>query len=132
MVMTSRGRKQGSPNRLTLQSKTQIAQAVLPHIEKTLRGINALDPKQRLDVLIKFFPYFLEKGKVSAQETEVQMLLEKHLLPHYDKIGIYFGHLDEKEKAKVLLKLLSYFSPKQNSKIAPKISQKLKLPIKSI
>lgn len=124
-----KGRKQGSPNRFTVQTKQKIADTVLPYLEKILKGINALDPAARINVLMKVLPYLLPKGSaLTNQEAEVQTLLEKHLLRHYERIGTYFSHLTPEKKAPLLVKVLRYITPKQITKVGSKIKKKLKQP----
>ena len=126
-----RGRQQGSKNRMTQRTKQYLGEAISPHIKEVFKNINALDPEQRIRILIKCLPYFLSKGKVSDEETEVQKILYEQLLPHYKKIDIYFNHLPLEEKGKVLVQLLKMLTPQQISAVAPIINRKLKRPGRS-
>lgn len=126
---TNKGRKQGSPNRFTLQTKQQIAGIALPHLEKALKGINALEPIERINVLMKVLPYLLPKGSaLTNQEAEVQTILEKHLMRHYERIGMYFSHLAQEKKAPLLVTLLRYITPKQITKVTSITKKQLKQP----
>lgn len=126
MNKLSKGRKQGSMNRVTLKTKEQLREAIMPEIDKVFKNISSVEHGQRLSILIKFLPYLLAKGKVSNEESEVQEILYKQLLPHYNKIGIYFCHLPPELKSKMLLQCLKMLTPQQISTVAPVITKQLR------
>ena len=121
-----KGRKQGSLNRMTQETKQELKEAVLPQLQQVFKGINSLDPEKRIAIAIKCLPYFLSKGKVSNEETEVQQILFKQLLPHYNRFEMYFSHLPTDERAKVLVQLLKMLTPQQISTVAPVMTKRLK------
>lgn len=124
MKKNSGGRKKGSPNRLTPEVKSQLRELVMAKLEKALKGISSLDVEKIVPILIKCFPYFLSKGKVSNQETEVQQIVYIQLLRHYENFGTYLGHLSDDKKAIVLVQLLKMFTPQQLSNIVGIINRK--------
>ena len=55
------GRKKGTPNRLTYQTRALLLQALANEIENLPETLAALEPHDRLEVLIKLMPYIVPK-----------------------------------------------------------------------
>jgi hypothetical protein len=126
MSNSNKGRKAGSKNRFTQETKEDLSNTMLPHIQGMLKSINGTSPEKRINTLLKFMPYFLTKGTISGNEAEVQAIVFNQLFPHYNKMGIYFNHLPNEKKADFLAKVIKLITPEQVSKLIPAIKKNLK------
>jgi|GEM_PF-642217 len=79
------GRPKGSPNRLTSDLKTRIAQIVDTGFQSMESDLEALEAKDRINALLKFLQYLLplqRETKIdisSLSDEEVEELLNKAL-----------------------------------------------------
>lgn len=55
------GRQKGTPNRLTFQARMLLFSMLENEIEKIPGHLQSMEPRERVDVLIKFLPYLLPK-----------------------------------------------------------------------
>ena len=55
------GRKKGTPNKLTKELRTVLKDVIYDEIEALETHLDALNPKERLELLIKLMPYVLPK-----------------------------------------------------------------------
>ena len=55
------GREKGTPNKLTKEIRKILNDIVHKELEKVEEKLNTLEPKQRLELLIKLMPYVLPK-----------------------------------------------------------------------
>jgi hypothetical protein len=99
------GRPKGSPNRLTSDLKTRIAQIVQTGFESTLEtDLKALEAKDRVNAYLKFLEYLLPKQRESKidisslSDREVEELLEKALtkMNHENKKRSFSLTIDRK------------------------------------
>ena len=65
------GREKGTPNKLTKEIRKILNNIVHKELEKVEENLNTLEPKQRLEVLIKLMPYALPKVE-SISETDLE------------------------------------------------------------
>ena len=77
------GRKKGTPNRTTKELKSVIHKVVEEHLETIESDLQALEPKDRLNVILKLVDYVLPKPKeqkidfTSLTDTEIDELIDK-------------------------------------------------------
>ena len=65
------GRKKGTPNRLTKEVRTVLKELVFDEISQVQSHFEKLDPKERIELLIKLLPYVMPKVQtVSARDGE--------------------------------------------------------------
>ena len=55
------GRKKGTPNRLTFQTRLVLLSALQGEIEQIPKTMQSMEPKDRLEILIKLMPYLVPK-----------------------------------------------------------------------
>jgi hypothetical protein len=55
------GREKGTPNKLTKDIRKILNDIIHKELEKAEENLNTLEPKQRLEILIKLMPYVLPK-----------------------------------------------------------------------
>ncbi|WP_372752530.1 hypothetical protein [Labilibaculum sp.] len=55
------GRKKGTPNRLTKELRISLKNVIHEELQQLQNQLKSLDPKDRLDILIKLMPYALPK-----------------------------------------------------------------------
>ena len=61
------GREKGTPNKLTKEIRKILNDIVHKELEKVEENLNTLEPKQRLEVLIKLMPYVLPKVESTSE-----------------------------------------------------------------
>ena len=65
------GRQKGTPNRLTKELRTILKEALHKELETIGNQLEQLEPKERLEVLIKLMPFvFPRMNKVSHSMDE--------------------------------------------------------------
>ena len=65
------GRKKGTPNRLTKEVREVLKELVFDEISQVQSHFEKLDPKERIELLIKLLPYVMPKVQtVSARDGE--------------------------------------------------------------
>ena len=55
------GREKGTPNRMTKELRTVLKDILHQELEQIQEHLNALNPKERIELLIKLMPYILPK-----------------------------------------------------------------------
>jgi len=55
------GRKRGTPNRMTKELRSVLKDILYEEIEVLQERLDALNPKERIELLIKIMPYALPK-----------------------------------------------------------------------
>ena len=56
------GRQKGTPNRLTKELRAVLKDLIHEELETLQERMDHLDPKERLEVLVKLLPYILPKS----------------------------------------------------------------------
>ena len=56
------GRKKVTPNRLTKESRTILNNVLYNELENIEAHLDSLEPKQRIELLIKLIPFILPKA----------------------------------------------------------------------
>lgn len=120
-----KGRGMGNRNRLTMETKEDLKDFVLPELRKLWKHFPALETDKKVSALLKFTPYFLSKGSPTKEEVELQTILFETLLPHYRKLGTYLTHIPQEKRFQVLAQFLKLFTPEQAKQIGEAIAGKL-------
>jgi hypothetical protein len=55
------GREKGTPNRLTKELRSALKDIVYQELEKIEEHLDELEPKERLELVLKLMPYTLPK-----------------------------------------------------------------------
>ena len=55
------GRKKGTPNRLTRELRTILKDVLYQEMEQLEERLNDLDPKDRMQIILKLMPYVFPK-----------------------------------------------------------------------
>ncbi len=55
------GRQKGTPNRLTKELRTLLKDILYQELEQVQERLELLEPKERIELLIKLMPYVLPK-----------------------------------------------------------------------
>jgi hypothetical protein len=55
------GREQGTPNRLTSELRRILKDLLHQELENLPEHLNSLEPKERLEILVKLLPYAIPK-----------------------------------------------------------------------
>jgi len=55
------GREKGTPNRMTKELRTVLKDILYQELEQIQERLDTLKPKERIELLIKLFPYALPK-----------------------------------------------------------------------
>lgn len=55
------GRQKGTPNRMTKELRTVLKDLLYEELEKLKEHLGALNPKDRIELIIKLMPYVLPK-----------------------------------------------------------------------
>ena len=58
------GRKQGTPNRLTQDLRNSLKNILADEFEKLPETLDRLEPKDRLEIVVKILPYVLPKIEI--------------------------------------------------------------------
>ena len=65
------GREKGTPNKITKEIRKILNDLIHKELEKIEENLDALKPKQRIELLIKLMPYVLPKVEgVSLSDSE--------------------------------------------------------------
>ena len=67
------GRQKGTPNRLTKELRTILKDVLYNELEKIEELLESLEPKERLELVIKILPFII--SKVGSQKHTVMRLL---------------------------------------------------------
>ena len=60
------GRKKGTPNRLTKEVRAVLKEVVFDEISQIHHHFEKLDPKERIELLIKLLPYVCPKIQTAS------------------------------------------------------------------
>lgn len=93
VVLNPKGRPKGSQNRNTTELKEVIKTILDSELDKIQKNLNQLEPKERLDFLVKILPYVLPK---QSQIEHTAIVEEKQ---HMDLSSFSTEELKEMEKA---------------------------------
>jgi hypothetical protein len=62
------GRRRGTPNKSTKHLRACISDIIESELESFSEKLNQLDPKQRVDTIIKLLPYVMSKIPLEEEE----------------------------------------------------------------
>ena len=66
------GREQGTPNKLTKELRTALKNILANELENIPEQLNKLEPKDRLEILVKLLPYAVSKlESVNIESREI-------------------------------------------------------------
>ena len=63
------GRQKGTPNKLTKEIRTVLKDLIYKELDEIQEHLDALEPKQRLEYVIKLIPYVLPKVENISQSN---------------------------------------------------------------
>ena len=72
------GREKGTPNRLTKELRSVLKDIVYQELEKIEERLNELEPKERLELVLKLMPYTLPKENSISHTTNEPLDWEMH------------------------------------------------------
>lgn len=55
------GRQKGTPNKLTKEIRTVLKDLIYEELDEIQQHLDSLEPKQRIELVIKLIPYVLPK-----------------------------------------------------------------------
>ena len=67
------GRKKGTPDRLTKEVRTVLKELVFDEISQAQYHFEKLDPKKRIELLIKLMPYVCPKIQTASHSLNEPM-----------------------------------------------------------
>ena len=67
------GRKKGTPDRLTKEVRTVLKELVFDEISQAQYHFEKLDPKKRIELLIKLMPYVCPKIQTASHSQNEPM-----------------------------------------------------------
>tara|TARA_B110001452_G_scaffold213859_1_gene184659 strand:+ start:174 stop:419 length:246 start_codon:yes stop_codon:yes gene_type:complete len=67
------GRKKGTPNRLTKEVRAVLKELVFDEISQVQHHFEKLDPKERIELLIKLMPYVCPKIQTASHSLNEPM-----------------------------------------------------------
>ena len=63
------GRKKGTPNRMTKELRVLLKDIMYQELEEVQERFSLLEPKQRIELIIKLMPYVLPKVNSISHKT---------------------------------------------------------------
>ena len=63
------GRKKGTPNRMTKELRVLLKDIMYQELEEVQERFSLLEPKQRIELIIKLMPYILPKVNSISHTT---------------------------------------------------------------
>lgn len=63
------GRKKGTPNRLTKELRVLLKDILYNELEKVDEYLEELEPKEKLEMIIKFMPFVFPKVQSTSHTT---------------------------------------------------------------
>ena len=63
------GRQKGTPNRMTKELRVLLKDIMYQELEKIQERFSLLEPKQRIELIIKLMPYVLPKVNSISHKT---------------------------------------------------------------
>jgi|TARA_B110000908_G_scaffold117894_1_gene138202 hypothetical protein len=67
------GRQKGTPNRMTKELRTLLKDILYQELEQVRERLELLEPKERIELLIKLMPYVLPKTTSVSHKTSEPM-----------------------------------------------------------
>ena len=67
------GRQKGTPNRMTKELRTLLKDILYQELEQVQERLELLEPKERIELLIKLMPYVLPKTTSVSHKTNEPM-----------------------------------------------------------
>jgi hypothetical protein len=67
------GRQKGTPNRMTKELRTLLKDILYQELEQVRERLELLEPKERIEILIKLMPYVLPKTTSVSHKTNEPM-----------------------------------------------------------
>ena len=67
------GRQKGTPNRITKELRTLLKDILYQELEQVRERLELLEPKERIEILIKLMPYVLPKTTSVSHKTNEPM-----------------------------------------------------------
>ena len=67
------GRQKGTPNRMTKELRTLLKDILYQELEQVRERLELLEPKERIEILIKLMPYVLPKVTSISHTTNEPM-----------------------------------------------------------
>lgn len=64
------GRQKGSKNKVTGTVKEMISKSISKELESLPKLLDQLEPKERMDALIKLLPYLIPKAEKDSEEKD--------------------------------------------------------------
>jgi hypothetical protein len=63
------GRQEGTPNKLTKEIRTVLKDLIYKELDEIKEHLDSLEPKQRIELVIKLIPYVLPKVESISHST---------------------------------------------------------------
>lgn len=63
------GRQKGTPNRMTKELRVLLKDIIYQELEEVQERFNLLEPRQRIELIIKLMPYILPKVNSISHTT---------------------------------------------------------------
>lgn len=70
------GRQKGTPNKLTSELRAVLKNLIHEELETLQERMDLLDPKERLEVVVKLLPYALPKVSPASHTTDEPLTIE--------------------------------------------------------
>ena len=70
------GREKSTPNKLTRELRAVLKDLIHEELETLQERMDHLDPKERLEVLVKLLPYVLPKVSPTSYTTDEPLTME--------------------------------------------------------
>jgi len=67
------GRQKGTPNKLTKEIRTVLKDLIYKELDEIKEHLDSLEPKQRIELVIKLTPYVLPKVESISHNTNVPL-----------------------------------------------------------
>ena len=64
------GRQKGTPNRITKELRTLLKDILYQELEQVQERLGLLEPKERIELLMKLMPYILPKVTSISHKTD--------------------------------------------------------------
>jgi hypothetical protein len=100
------GRKIGSKNIIRTDLRKELTTIFLDKFKDEVKLIKILQPETRVRILIGILPYLLPKGNLTNEESEIQEIIYKLVLPDFKKLHFYLNQVPPERKSAVLLSFI--------------------------
>ena len=91
-----KGRPKGTPNKSTAELKEALQSVLDSELGKIQKHLNQLEPKERLEIIIKLLPYILPKTSQIEHTAIIEEKKEPQPRIDYEKMS--FEALEELER----------------------------------